>query len=217
MRGLIILKKVISKFMSITLGVMICVGMTVPALAQDDGWNKVSEESALEDARKKLITIDKVLNIDCANGNIEALTEYFEKNVNGFDSETFKILFINNSVQDENVYTMMYHQEINGFQTPRSIMVFVENDTIEYISTLDEYNYADIALIPMALSEDTLNAQIEIAKKEAVKEIDGDVTIEGQEVKKILDENLNPILVVKTTCVDAHGGVYLLKYEYNLQ
>lgn len=84
MRGLIILKKVISKFMSIALGVMICVGMTVPALAQDDGWNKVSEESALEDARKKLITIDKVLNIDCANGNIEALTEYFEKKCKWF-------------------------------------------------------------------------------------------------------------------------------------
>lgn len=99
----------------------------------------------------------------------------------------------------------------------KNMIVFVEDDNIEYMTKYDESNYEKLASTLMNFNEDSYEYEIETAKKEAIKGIPDDVTLDYQEVTKILDKDLNPILAVKTAYVDAQGGRFVLDYEYSLK
>ena len=72
-------------------------------------------------------------------------------------------------------------------------------------------------ITPIAFEEDTsLESKIEAAKKEARKEVPDDVIVEEQIVKKVLNEDLVPMLFIKTSCIDEYGGVFVLYYECSL-
>ena len=173
--------------------------------------------STEETTKNGLIQIDKNLNIDCSNKNITDLTNYLEENVEGFDSNLFKVKVIHNSIPGENYYTILYGMEIGEFQTPYEVIVFVEDDNIEYSATFDKSDIENLMITPIAFEEDTsLESKIEAAKKEARKEVPDDVIVEEQIVKKVLNEDLVPMLFVKTSCIDEYGGVFVLYYECSL-
>lgn len=216
------------KLLAFVLTIVLCSVMIIPTLAADQFYeisfgndtivlSKNRKNRSVRLADYGLIEVDKELNIDCANGDIEELTQYLEENVEGFDSETCKAEMISNSVYGRNEYTVLYGLHINGFETAFRVIVFVEDDTILYSSGLNDVNYDELAALP-ALLEESYDNEIETAKKEALKEVPETADVESQKVRKFLDENLIPQLIVETTCIDKEtGGGFLLGYVYNLK
>lgn len=216
------------KLFTFILEIVLCFVMIIPTLAANQFYEISSgnENIVLSKNRKNrsvrledygLIEVDKELNIDCENGDIEELTQYLEENIEGFDSETCKVEMISNSVDGRNEYTVLYGLYINEFETAFRVIVFVEDDTILYSSGLNDVNYDELAAIP-ALLEESYEDEIETAKKEALKEVPETANVESQKVRKFLDENLIPQLIVETTCIDKEtGGGFLLGYIYNLK
>lgn len=162
------------------------------------------------------IKVDKKLNIDCEKGDLDELTEYLAEHVEGFAPDKFEVELINNSVDKKDYYTILYGLKINGFDTPFGITVFVEDDSIEYVVSFEKEDMEKFNTAPLKFTEYGFEEEIEKAKKEAAKEAPDDAVMEWQEVLKKLDENLKPYLLVKTSCKDEYGGVFLLTYEYDL-
>lgn len=96
------------------------------------------------------------------------MTKYLEKNVSEFDSNTYKIELINNSVYDENICTILYGMQVDGFRTPYKLIVFVEDENIRYYAIpVPESDFEKIAAIPMTFTNDSLEDQIIIFKNTA--------------------------------------------------
>lgn len=184
--------------------------------------NEGPQESYEEKLRKIMeeygfMWVDEELDINCANGDVDELTEYFANNIEGFDPEKFEITLINNYADGANLYNILYQLIINGFETPYSISVSVEDDKeISYRVFFDEKDIEKLKSTPLKFTEYGFEEEIEKAKKEAAKAVPDDAVMEGQEVTKKLDENLKPYLYIETSCKDEYGGVFLLTYKCDL-
>ncbi len=162
------------------------------------------------------IKIDKRLNVDCKNEELSELTDYLENNVAGFTKELFEIEMINNSWDGHNYYTILYGAQISGFETPYKVIVFVEDDEIEYSISFDKDDIEALSLVPMTTIESDCENEIKIAKEEAAEEVPHNTYIAEQTVTKKLDKNLNPIIDVSTVCIDEEDCYFVLGYTYNL-
>lgn len=162
------------------------------------------------------IKVNETLDIDCKNGDLEELTKYFEENIEGFDSNLFEIELINNYVDGEDCYVVLYGLELNGFKTPYKVTAFVEDDNIEYIPSFNNDDIEKLSLLPNEITDNMYDMDVEMALKEAEKEVPDDSVMEEQTAVKMLDEDLNPYIMVKTSCVDEHGGYFVLTYKYEL-
>ena len=157
--------------------------------------------------------VNKTLNIDCANKNLDELTEYLEKNVQGFHKENCKIELISQTGPDDDDYTILYGLQYNGFKTPYKVLVYVYGKEIKYSSNLDEFNnFVGERNIVSNIS----NEIIETAKQEAIKVHNIDEKVECQEVEKILDKNFQPYISVKTVYVDENGAKFAKEYKYSI-
>lgn len=58
------------------------------------------------------------------------MTQYLDENLEGFDADLFEIELINNVVDGENYYEIIYEMKINGFVAPCSVVVFVKDGNI---------------------------------------------------------------------------------------
>ncbi len=187
-----------------------------------ENLSKSSTETYEEKLRKIMeeygfMWVDEELDINCANGDVDELTEYFANNIEGFDPEKFEITLINNYADGANLYNILYQLIINGFETPYSISVSVEDDKeISYRVFFDEKDIEKLKSTPLKFTEYGFEEEIEKAKKEAAKAVPDDAVMEGQEVTKKLDENLKPYLYIETSCKDEYGGVFLLTYKCDL-
>ncbi len=162
------------------------------------------------------VTIDEPLNINCKNNDIDELTQYLEENLNEFDSNLFDVESITNTVDGKNYYEIIYVMKVNGFETPYNVIVFVEDDKIDYVASFTQDDYDQLASIPSVMEESDFSDSIEIAKEEALEYVPNDATVDNQETRLILDSNLSPIVIVKTVCVDDSDCRFVLDYEYNL-
>ena len=106
--------------------------------------------------------------------------------------------------------------KVNGFETPYNVIVFVEDDKIDYVASFTQDDYDQLASIPSVMEESDFSDSIEIAKEEALEYVPNDATVDNQETRLILDSNLSPIVIVKTVCVDDSDCRFVLDYEYNL-
>lgn len=94
--------------------------------------------------------MDEELDINCANGDVDELTEYFANNIEGFDPEKFEITLINNYADVEQIHNVSYRLIINGFETPYSVVVVcVEDDKeISYrVFSMKRYRKAEISAV----------------------------------------------------------------------
>ena len=118
--------------------------------------------------------------------------------------------------QGGNYYEIIYVMKVNGFETPYNVIVFVEDDKIDYVASFTQDDYDQLASIPSVMEESDFSDSIEIAKEEALEYVPNDATVDNQETRLILDSNLSPIVIVKTVCVDDSDCRFVLDYEYNL-
>ena len=162
------------------------------------------------------VTIDEPLNINCKNDDIDELTQYLEENLDEFDSNLFNVESITNTVDGKNYYEIIYSMKINNFETPYNVIVFVEDDNIEYIASFNKSDCDNLASMPSVIGESDFTDSIKIAKEKALKYVPNDATVDNQETRLILDCNLSPLVIVKTVCVDDSGCNFVLDYEYDL-
>lgn len=159
------------------------------------------------------ISIDEMLDIDCASKDFDALTDYLNRNVDGFDTETWEIELVENYADGE--YEVVYNKIMNGFKTPYSVIVFVSDDEgIKYYSNFDAAALEDVA-VTMS-DDDVANSEVAAAKAEAINEYEGCVVVE-QIVEKQLDENMRQVLNVMTVYEDEAGTYFAEDYVYYLQ
>ena len=150
--------------------------------------------------------------------NIDNLNEILEKNIDGFDKKLFKAQFVNNMVDGKNGYEIFYIPEINGYRFPYSMLVFVEDNKINYSESFDIDDVEKMKSFEDKLLNLNIDKDIEIAKKEATKQVSEEAYIDYQEVIKTIDMEFNLHLHIKTVCVDKSGsGRFVLGYDYEFK
>lgn len=159
------------------------------------------------------VIVNEPLNIDCKNGDIDELTQYLDENLEGFDADLFEIELINNVVDGENYYEIIYEMKINGFVAPCSVVVFVKDGNIKYSPTFDKADVEKFAAIPATIDESNFTDSIEAAKEKALENVPSYATVDSQEARLLLDENLSPYVVIKTVCLDESDCRFVLDYE----
>ncbi|MCI8342678.1 MAG: hypothetical protein HFE62_05630 [Firmicutes bacterium] len=164
----------------------------------------------------QFIKVDEKLNIDYEHNNFCELTKYLEKNVAGFIPELFEIEITNNSWAGHNYYTVLYGAQINGFETTYKVIVFVEDENIEYSVSFNEYDIEALMLLPKDITENTYENEFEEAKKQAAKAVPYYASIVEQTVTKKFDRNLDLEIGVSTVCMDEEGCYFVLGCWYYL-
>lgn len=161
--------------------------------------------------------IEEPLDVNCATGDVEALTAYLEKNVKGFDRATCSVELINNS--GDNIYEVHYRLLYHGFETPYKVSVTLGGNDYptSYYSNLDEFKAPEETSRAASFYADMITEeQIEDAKTKAIGKGIEDCTVKEQEVAKKIDENFRPYLFVGTVWADDLGGMFMTGYDYYL-
>lgn len=154
------------------------------------------------------------LEIDCAVGDVVALTNYLDKNLDGFKKELCQVESIH-EYTEEGDYLITYTLFHNEIPTPYQVLVFVDSKGgMKYVNKLDGY-YDAITTMNHA-------KRIELTKDEltqiTLKSIEGyeDFVIESQEVEVKYDLNMIPYVFVQTTFQMKNETTFVKNFEYYL-
>lgn len=157
------------------------------------------------------------LDIDCANNDVSALTEYLAQNVKGFDKENCEISLIHDNVYNASECSVYYDLKYKGYYTPYYLMASVEGKMVEYVTNLHEFDLKVAEKVTLVHADDIPNDVIAKAKAKAVdKDLPEGYGVKEQKVTKRLDKEFNPYLAIGTVYYDEIGAMYAKEYQYYL-
>lgn len=160
--------------------------------------------------------INQPLDIDCANHDVSALTEYLAQNVKGFDKEKCRLELISQSSEHDE-YTILYYLTYKGFDTPYSLLANTEGKMVHYVSDLHEFDLNAAKRVNLMHADDIPDDIVEKAKAVAVdKNLPEGYGVKEQKVTKRLDENFKPYLSIVTVYYDEIGAMYAKEYQLYL-
>ena len=149
--------------------------------------------------------------------NVNNLTQILEKNIDEFDSNLFKVEMINNTVYGKNYYEVIYIAKVNEYKLPYSIIVFIEDNQIQYVKLFSANEIKKIKKFEDKLSNLNIDKDIKVAKREALRYVPETATVDYQNITINIDNEFNLHLTVKTACVDEDGtSRFVLSYEYKI-
>lgn len=153
--------------------------------------------------------IKEKLNINCAEGDVEELINYLEKEIKEFDRETVSLTRIQKTSDSES-YDIFFNKKYNGFDTYYYVYVVAdEKEGLKYYSNLSKFKHPKENIVNCSeISQEV----IETAKKEAIKNInlkENDM-IESQDIELKINVEFKPFICV-TSHVKEKEGTYFSK------
>ena len=177
---------------------------------QEDGL----EAGMPEDPESMFGYINENLEIDCAAGEIDALTQYLEENLEGFEKELCQVERIH-EYTEKGDYLITYTLFHNGIPTPYQVLVFVDTSgEIKYANKLDGY-YDAVAAMDHSKKIDLTQEELQ---QIASKNVEGyeNFMIESQKAEVRYDLNMIPYVFVQTTFQTENEALFVKNLEYYL-
>lgn len=172
------------------------------------------DDSMPENPEKMFSYIRDKLEIDCAAGEIDALTQYLDENLEGFEKENCQVEMIH-PYTEEGDYQIRYTLFHNGIPTPYQVLVFVDpQGEMKYVNKLDGYHQA---VATMDHTKRTNLTEAELSQI-ALKSMEGyeNFTVESQEVEMRYDFDMSPYVLVQITLRTENGALFAKNFEYYL-
>ena len=167
-----------------------------------------------EDPESMFGYINENLEIDCAAGEIDALTQYLDENLEGFEKELCQVERIHEYTEEGN-YLITYTLFHNGIPTPYQVLVFVDpSGEIKYADKLDGY-YDAAAAMDHAKRIDLTQEELQRIASKSVEGYEA-FTIKSQEAEVRYDLNMIPYVFVQTTFQTENGALFTKNLEYYL-
>ena len=167
-----------------------------------------------EDPESMFGYINENLEIDCAAGEVDALTQYLEENLEGFEKELCQVGRIH-EYTEEGDYLITYTLFYNGVATPYQVLVFVDpSGEIKYANKLNGYQDA-VAAMDHAKRIDLTQEELQ---RVASKKIEGyeNFTIKSQKAEVRYDLHMIPYVFVQTTFQTENEALSVKNLEYYL-
>ena len=167
-----------------------------------------------EDPESMFGYINENLEIDCAAGEVDALTQYLDENLEGFEKEFCRVERIHEYTEDGD-YLITYTLFHNGIPTPYQVLVFVDpSGGIKYANKLNGYQDA-VASMDHSKRIDLTQEELQ---RIASKNIEGyeNFTIKSQKAEVRYDLHMIPYVFIQTTFQTENEALSVKNLEYYL-
>lgn len=179
-----------------------------------EGEKIIEIEINPDQVEENFIQIEEKYNFEFKDA--DNFKKFLGKYIDGFKYDLFEIASVYNTVAGKNFYRIVFNAQTEEFYLPYTVIVYVENDNVEFQTNFDMKDIENVKIITERIKSIDIENEIKRAKYEAAKEINQSC-ICNQEIAKAVDNNLDFVLVVKTTCKDEDGnGLYVAEYNYKI-